>query len=431
MPLLNQFYETKTSRPTVAEKKMKIQLISYKKLEESKKQYREIPKEDVEELANLILLDGEVLQPLLVRKNGGDTFEIIAGHKRHKAVTYIVEELHEEKFAMMPCYVVELSDVRAEFALYSTNGYKNKPPYQIMKEIEGMKRLMESFPEEFPSKAKGRMVERIASEMGISKSTVGEYQNITHNLGKEGMDKFKSGEINKSAANSLASLPKEKQKELLDAGLTKDVDIKAATKKEEDDDLPTWNIQLLPDKYRKLVLYTFIGEHERERIAEVFARSGMRPSEQGQEILKILGTYKGMSCKEYSICSKRVGIEIILDNHNRHNSRRKYVASWRNIALWVGKELQAGRFLSEGVLPGQTSLPIESDIDDSDYEDIPENIEEPLKKPDSIKEVMLQDLYSVIGTVSCKQGICPACKEKVLQPFNKAFCGCCGTAINW
>ena len=52
---------------------MHPQLISIKNLEESKLQYRDIPQEDVEKLADLIELDGEVLQPLLVRKAGADT----------------------------------------------------------------------------------------------------------------------------------------------------------------------------------------------------------------------------------------------------------------------------------------------------------------------------------------------------------------------
>ena len=70
---------------------MHPQLISIKNLEESKLQYRDIPQEDVEKLADLIELDGEVLQPLLVRKAGADTYEILAGHKRYRACKYLSE----------------------------------------------------------------------------------------------------------------------------------------------------------------------------------------------------------------------------------------------------------------------------------------------------------------------------------------------------
>ena len=176
MPIMNDvFFENKPKSVAPLGKKMRTQAISYTKLEESALQYRNIPKEDVMKLADLIMLDGEVLQPLLVRKNGGDTYEILAGHKRYLACKYIVEELNDDTYSMLPCYVKDLSDARAEFAVYSTNGYSTKSQFQIMKEIEGMKRLLEEHPEEFVSTAKGRLVEKIAKEMGLSRSTVSEY----------------------------------------------------------------------------------------------------------------------------------------------------------------------------------------------------------------------------------------------------------------
>ena len=81
---------------------MHPQLISIKNLEESKLQYRDIPQEDVEKLADLIELDGEVLQPLLVRKAGADTYEILAGHKRYRACKYLSEVRKLEQFSMIP-----------------------------------------------------------------------------------------------------------------------------------------------------------------------------------------------------------------------------------------------------------------------------------------------------------------------------------------
>ena len=85
MPKLNNFFDKTETVEKILTKKMHQQLVSIKNLEESKLQYRDIPQEDVEKLADLIELDGEVLQPLLVRKAGGDTYEILAGHKRYRA----------------------------------------------------------------------------------------------------------------------------------------------------------------------------------------------------------------------------------------------------------------------------------------------------------------------------------------------------------
>ena len=92
MPKLNNFFDKTETVEKILTKKMHPQLVSIKKLEESKLQYRDIPQEDVEKLADLIELDGEVLQPLLVRKAGADTYEILAGHKRYRACRYLAEE---------------------------------------------------------------------------------------------------------------------------------------------------------------------------------------------------------------------------------------------------------------------------------------------------------------------------------------------------
>ena len=107
----------------------------------------------------MIELDGEVLQPLLVRKSGADTYEILAGHKRFRACK-LLSSKGLEQFSLIPCYVKTMSDAQAEFAVYSTNGYNRKTDYEIMREVEGMSRLLKENPELFPEAASGRLVER-------------------------------------------------------------------------------------------------------------------------------------------------------------------------------------------------------------------------------------------------------------------------------
>ena len=89
----------------------------------------------------------------------------------------------------------------------------------MMKEIEGMARLMKEHPEAFPE-GKGRLVERLAKQMKMSRSVVSDYQNISHNLGDAGKEAFRAGTLDKSAAVTLAALSKEKQEEILDQGIT-------------------------------------------------------------------------------------------------------------------------------------------------------------------------------------------------------------------
>ena len=232
MPKLDNFFSNNKSEKIeqILTKKMHPQLISVKNLEESKLQYRDIPQEDVEKLADLIELDGEVLQPLLVRKAGGDTYEILAGHKRYRACKYLSEVRKLEQFAMLPCYVKTMTDAQAEFAVYSTNGYNRKTDYEIMREVEGMSRLLKENPELFPEAASGRLVEKLAKIMNMSKTTVQEYKTIANNLSDEAMDKFKKNEITKESAKTLAGLSSEEQQQVIATGVTETKDIKEAAK---------------------------------------------------------------------------------------------------------------------------------------------------------------------------------------------------------
>ena len=235
MPKLDNFFN-QTKNPGLEKngaKKMHPQNINYKKLQESSYQYRKFEPGDVEKLADLIQTDGEVLQPLLVRKSGGDTYEILAGHKRHAACKYLVEQCKLDKFAFIPCYIKDMTDAQAEFAVYSTNGYNKKSDYEIMKEIQGMERLLKEHPEEFPEAPAGRMAERLAAIMEKSKTTVQEYLTISKKLGDTGMEKFKTGEISKDSAKVLSSVPEEKQDEIITKGITKAKEIKQYIKAED------------------------------------------------------------------------------------------------------------------------------------------------------------------------------------------------------
>lgn len=233
MPNMNDFFRkhSEVTKPTTIG--MHIRNIDYSKLMESSYQYRELKEEDIKTLAELILLDGRILQPLVVRKSGADSFEILAGHKRKAACKYLVEERGEEAFRLLPCYISELSDVQAEFAVYSTNGYHQKTPYEIMREIEGIKRLILEHPENFPKSKGQRTVELIAREIGLTRTVVSEYQSISHNLVEEGKDALQRGELDKSAALVLAKLPEGEQRDLLNKKITSYTEIKNSKKSEK------------------------------------------------------------------------------------------------------------------------------------------------------------------------------------------------------
>lgn len=206
--------------------------IHYTKLVRNEKQYCDAKdKEEIEGLADIIEADGIVLQDLLVKKLDADEYKIIAGHKRHAACKLLVEERGKQEFEFLPCFEQNVSDVQAEFQIYSSNCHHEETPYEIMHKLERMQFLINNYPEEFPEIQGGRMVDRLAKKYNLSKSTVGEYLTISKNLGDTAMEEFQKGEIDKSAAVTLASMPEETQNMALEEGHKTDKELKAYKKK--------------------------------------------------------------------------------------------------------------------------------------------------------------------------------------------------------
>lgn len=221
-------------KPSDTPKTEKIVPVHYSKLHKSPFQYRDkgkskdVIQREIESLAFDIKADGQIVEPLLVRKMGTDEYEIIAGHHRWEAAKYIVEIMGEKKFEFCPCIIKKVTEVQTEYMVNSSNNQRPKTDWEIMHELEIKRKLLEEHPEDFPHlKGAGRMIDKLAREVNLSKSTVGEYLQISKNLSDKGMEAFQSGELNKSAAVSMASLSPAEQDKLIDEGVTKQKDIKA------------------------------------------------------------------------------------------------------------------------------------------------------------------------------------------------------------
>lgn len=107
----------------------------------------------LQQLAESIKAHG-VLQPLLVRPKGKDSFEIIAGERRWRASQ--IAKLHE-----IPVVVEELNDKQAlEIALIEN---LQREDLSAVEEAEGYQRLMDEF---------GHTQEVIAEQLGKSRSHV-------------------------------------------------------------------------------------------------------------------------------------------------------------------------------------------------------------------------------------------------------------------
>lgn len=226
----NRLFTQKAKEETPSHGSYKITWIHYSKLERSAYQYCDGKAEEIENLADMIAGAGKVLQSLIVRKGNDGNYEIVSGHKRCAAVKLLVEERGLKHYEMLPCVISSESEEKIRYTVVSSNTYHEKTPYEIMHELKELEYLIRNYPDEFPDLKGGRMVERLAKKTGMAKSVVGEYQAIAKNLSATAMDKFRQGDIDKSAASALAGLPADEQDQLLEASVTRGKDIKAYKK---------------------------------------------------------------------------------------------------------------------------------------------------------------------------------------------------------
>lgn len=185
--------------------------------------------EGIKELANMIQLSGGVKQNLLARKRTADEYELIAGHRRRLAVKYLVEELGEEQYSMMPVHVEKEDDTLSEINLILTNcAARERSDWEKMMEVERLTELiqaMQNGSEEARRRFKqtfgvepgiyGRELRKVvAGALGLSETKVANLNHISKNLSEPLKERFKEGEIGVSVANEAAALPMEEQKEL-------------------------------------------------------------------------------------------------------------------------------------------------------------------------------------------------------------------------
>ena len=189
-----------------------VTMIHYSQIKPSKMQfYRQ---EDIEEQADAIELAGGIMQPLVVRQQDADQYELLAGHRRLEAVKRLVEERKLTQYAMVPCHVEQANDWRAEYLLITTNGYREKTGYEKMLEVQRLSEIIPHLPGS--EELKGRALRgRIAKELKTGETSVQNYYYIYNHLCAEGMEAYRAGDIKTAVANELAHLDEEDQKILL------------------------------------------------------------------------------------------------------------------------------------------------------------------------------------------------------------------------
>lgn len=223
----------------------KIQMIHYKKLKSSKRNF--YSQDRIEELADSIELVGMVLQPLVVCKTDMGEYEVLAGHRRLAGCIYNVEEKGLKKYEQVPCIEIiagelikemieeykekgmdaeEAMDVFAEYIIIATNSTARGELSDYEKVMQAA-RLQIIIPiMHGDENLKGRALRtEIAKEMNKSNGMIGNYMNIYNNLIPAGMEMLQHGLLGITMAAKICSLEPHAQEELLKQERITDADI--------------------------------------------------------------------------------------------------------------------------------------------------------------------------------------------------------------
>lgn len=179
-----------------------IKKIPAEKLHPSKKNFYKMDKEEINALKETIELVG-VQENLVVKPLGKGEYEIISGHKRHRAVTELIRE-GKDVSNLLPCKIEDATDgVRSELILIFTNStQRERSDYCKMFEIQRVRELLEEYGQN--NHLPGRKRDIIAGILNTSKTTIGKLDNIRRNIIPEFMGEYKKGKISTHAANQIA-----------------------------------------------------------------------------------------------------------------------------------------------------------------------------------------------------------------------------------
>ncbi|MDE7430606.1 MAG: ParB N-terminal domain-containing protein [Lachnospiraceae bacterium] len=217
---------------------IRVQQIHYTKLKESSLNFYTRSEDEVEELADTMLIAGGILQPLIVRKTDMSEYEILAGHKRKRASVYNVNRGYKE-YEFLPCIVIDMGglmakkisekilaengeveddkllDMIAEYIVICTNSTTSESSdYEKMMQAVRLSKILPVMLDNEDLKGRALRAE-IAKEMKYGDGQIGRYLSIYNNLIPEAMERFKDRKINFSAACSLSGLDRNQQQEIL------------------------------------------------------------------------------------------------------------------------------------------------------------------------------------------------------------------------
>ena len=169
----------------------------------------------IDELAEDIREDG-LENNLLVRKIENDRYEVelIGGERRYSAILRNIE-YGDRTYEYIPCKVLTMSDIDARKRLILNN--MENDPLTNAEKLEAVEELKEIYKakKEAGENIPGRIQAIIASEMGLKKSQIANYEKILNHASEEVRESIRKEELPLDAAATLVDLDEEEQRRFL------------------------------------------------------------------------------------------------------------------------------------------------------------------------------------------------------------------------
>jgi ParB family chromosome partitioning protein len=256
-----------------------IEKIPVSKLHPSEKNFYNIDPGEIQALKDSIELVG-VQENLVVREiNTGEfksEYEIIAGHKRHLAVSELVAEGKME--GLVPCKIdYSGSTYLQELILIFTNStQRERSDYEKMYEVQRVRELLDDYSRN--NDLQGRKRDIIAGILNTSKSTIARLDNIRRHISTDFMEEYKAGKIPTYICNEIAGTSEDEQETLWETyqqnGCIKKSDVDALRQKRQIE------VQMVVEDYPEFLPEdTTLGQKEQYEHIETKEQSGKTSEE--------------------------------------------------------------------------------------------------------------------------------------------------------
>lgn len=193
--------------------------------------------DDIEELADNMLLVGQLQEVIVGRVEGQD--RIIVGHRRTAAAVLNIQRGHDS-FKLIDCKVKEMTEAMFMLTLHSANIFNRRlSDWELTEGVAEFKKYLIAAREAGEVEITGKMRDYIADAIGVSTGKMAQMESITNNLCEEGKEAFKNGDINFTTAYETSRLPEEKQKEVIASGEMLSGEVKQMVEQERQKKEPT------------------------------------------------------------------------------------------------------------------------------------------------------------------------------------------------